>query len=239
MLELHPATRALRRSLFKLLAAGALVGAGWPALISQALAAGGSPQREQGIFRLEGEVTFNGRTRKVGEALSLPLTVVTGPNSLLVFVLGADAYLLRANSHLILTGSGGQASSRVADITLLAGKLLSVFAPGERRLTTTTAVAGIRGTGLYLESEAERSYLCLCYGAADIGPLAAPHVLERLHTTHHESPRWIYRDHMEAAALINHSDAELILLESLVGRVPPFSPQWGEGILNDLSRKRY
>ena len=241
MPERHPAVHAMRRQLIKSLAAGLLTSAGLTSLARHALAAGSGPQRKQGIYRLEGEATFNGLSLKVGDVLSLPLTVVTGPKTTLVFVLGADAYLVRANSHLILTGNDANARSRVSNIKLLAGKLLSVFEKGERRLTTTTADAGIRGTGIYLESEAERSYVCLCYGNAKLGPINAPQLLENVVTRHHESPRWIYPDRMEAAALINHSDDELILLESLTGRMPPFyrASGYDEGILGDLSKKRY
>ncbi len=241
MHAIHPATRSMRRHLLKLIAGGALAGSGFNALIKTALAAGSGPQRKQGIYRLEGEATFNGFRLKVGDVPSLPLTVVTGPNTTLVFVLGADAYLVRSNSHLILTSNVANAASRVSNIKLLAGKLLSVFDKGERRLTTTTAVAGIRGTGIYLESEAERSYVCLCYGNARLSPLNAPQLQESVITRHHESPRWVYPDRMEAAALINHSDDELILLESLTGRMPPFYRPWeyDEDILGDLAKKRY
>ena len=241
MLERHPAVHAMRRHLLKSLAAGVLTGVGLTGLVRHALAAGSGPQRKQGIYRLEGEATFNGIPLKVGDVPSLPLTVITGPRTTLVFVLGADAYLVRANSHLILTGNDGQAPSRVGNIKLVAGKLLSVFEKGERRLTTATAVAGIRGTGIYLESEAERSYVCLCYGNAKLSPINAPQIQENVMTRHHESPRWVYQGRMEAAPLINHSDDELILLESLTGRVPPFySPSgYDEGVLGDLAKKRY
>ena len=241
MLERHPAVHAKRRQLLKSLAAGLLTSVGLTGLARQALAAGSGPQRKQGIYRLEGEATFNGQTLKVGDVPSLPLTVVTGPKTTLVFVLGADAYLVRANSHLILTGNDANARSRVSSIKLLAGKLLSVFEKGERRLITATAVAGIRGTGIYLESEAERSYVCLCYGNAKLSPINAPQLQENVITRHHESPRWVYPDRMEAAALINHSDDELILLESLTGRMPPFyrASGYDEGILGDLAKKRY
>ncbi|MDP2786749.1 MAG: hypothetical protein Q8O79_01560 [Pseudomonadota bacterium] len=237
----HPAVKNMRRHLLKFLAAGALSGIGLAGLVRQALAAGSGPQRKQGIYRLEGEATFNGKTLKVGDVLSLPLSVITGPKTTLIFVLGADAYLVRANSHLILTANDDKTPSRATAIKLLAGKLLSVFEKGERSLTTTTAVAGIRGTGIYLESEPGQSYLCLCYGTAQIGPIATPHLRETIKTTHHESPRIVYPDRMEAAKVINHSDDELILLESLTGRLPPFYTQWGygDGILNDLAKKRY
>jgi hypothetical protein len=234
----HPAVHAMRRHLLKLLAAGALTGADLTGLVRQALAAGSGPQRKQGIFRLEGEATFNGKTLQVGDVPTLPLTVVTGPRTTLVFVVGADAYLVRANSHLILSSHDDKTPNRASNIKLLAGKLLSVFEKSERTLTTTTAVAGIRGTGIYLESEPGQSYLCLCYGTAQIGPIATPQVRETIKTTHHESPRMVYPDRMEPATLINHSDQELILLESLTGRLPPFYAQ-GDGIQNDLAKKRY
>lgn len=239
----HPATPAIRRHFLKSLAVGMLAGVGFNGLVQHALAAGSGPKRKQGIYKLEGEATFNGKTRKVGVVPTLPLTVVTGVNTLLVFVIGADAYLLRSNSHLILSASDAKAPNRADSVKLLTGKLLSVFEKGARHLTTATAVAGIRGTGIYMESEAERSYLCLCYGSAKLGPIDAPQLHENVSTNHHESPRWIYPDRMEAAKMINHEDEELILLESLTGRVPPFYTQstygYGDGILSDLAKKRY
>jgi hypothetical protein len=52
-------------------------------------------------------------------------------------------------------------------------------------------------------------------------------------TTHHESPRYLYsdgrKDAMTAARAVNHTDAELIMLEALVGRTPPrevMDSQW-------------
>jgi hypothetical protein len=241
MSTIHPAVRVMRRHFLKSLAAGALAGVGFGGLIQQALAAGSGPKRKQGIYKLEGEATFNGKTLKVGDVPTLPLTVITGSNTVLVFVIGADAYLVRANSHLTLAASDAKSPNRADSIKLLSGKLLSVFEKGTRSLTTTTAVAGIRGTGIYLESALERSYLCLCYGKAKLGPIDAPQLHENVSTSHHESPRWVYPDRMEAAKMINHEDEELIMLESLTGRVPPFAMQWGygDGALSDLSKDRY
>ena len=53
-------------------------------------------------------------------------------------------------------------------------------------------------------------------------------VLEDVKTRHHESPRYIYKSVqgdgrlIAGAPVINHTDEELILLESLVHRKPPF-----------------
>lgn len=59
------------------------------------------------------------------------------------------------------------------------------------------------------------------------GADADPSHIERIETTHHDHPIYIHHDSsmpmMVDATVINHSDAELELLESLVGRRPPFS----------------
>ena len=67
-------------------------------------------------------------------------------------------------------------------------------------------------------------YFCLCYGTADIASNKAPDKVETIQTEHHEHPVILHANgsQMEAAEMINHTDSELILLESLLGRVPPF-----------------
>jgi hypothetical protein len=49
---------------------------------------------------------------------------------------------------------------------------------------------------------------------------------ETVRTTHHEQPRYVMAtgapQMILRAPVLNHNDAELILLESLVGRQPPF-----------------
>jgi hypothetical protein len=56
-----------------------------------------------------------------------------------------------------------------------------------------------------------------------------PKAGETVRTTHHDQPRYIYPKGMprmiERAPVINHTDAELVLLESLVGRKVPFDPK--------------
>jgi len=72
------------------------------------------------------------------------------------------------------------------------------------------------------------TYFCLCYGEARVTPTAAPQLGETVITTHHDHPLWIHDDMkmptmMVSAEVINHTDAELTMLENLVGRRPPFS----------------
>ena len=112
--------------------------------------------------------------------------------------------------------------------------LLSVFGKKPLVIKAANATIGIRGTGAYLEVDPEKVYFCLCYGEADLdGPgMAAP---KRLSTAHHENPLILTdRGGIMAATsgpVMNHTDDELILLESLVGRDPPF--------VNDPFRNSY
>lgn len=198
-----------------------LAGAAAPLLVRAALAAGG---RASGMVEVKGEVLINGRPARTGDAVSPGDIVISAARSSAVFVIGTDAFLIRENSELLTSGAALLADS----LRLVTGKLLSVFGRGSRRIATATATIGIRGTGIYIESEAERSYVCTCYGVVDLQSRNMPEARETVHTTHHEAPRYIYaRGEMPIgmiapAPLINHSDAELTMLEALVGRKPPF-----------------
>src|SRR5262249_60789034 len=95
---------------------------------------------------------------------------------------------------------------------------------GPHRLPAATATAAIRGTGAYMEAEPGRSYFGLCYGTAEV-EAAKGGARAAYSTTHHESPKYIYgdgrKDAIVPAGVSNHTDAELIMLESLVERTPP------------------
>jgi hypothetical protein len=208
-----------RRWLQAAVAASVLLPGGIAVLIGRALAQGG----KQGIYRLRGEVSVNGQMAKKGTLVNAGDTVSTGANSYVTFVVGQDAFLLRGNSKLELSGG----AALINALRLLTGKLLSVYSKGpQREVRGANTTIGIRGTAAYMETGGERTYFCLCYGEAEIVPTAAPEQRETVRTVHHEQPRFIYaagRERaIERAPMINHRDAELILLESLVGREPPF-----------------
>lgn len=198
-----------------------LGGAAMPLLLRDALAAN---ERPNGLLQVKGEILINGRPAKLGAPLKLGDSVATAPGSSVVFVIGGDAFLMREKSELLTT-----AGATLAGVLRLAtGKLLSVFGRGRRNIATSTATIGIRGTGIYIEAEAERSYICTCYGEVDLQASNMPEARETVRTTHHDAPRYVYaRGEMpikmiEAAPMINHTDVELVMLEALVGRKPPF-----------------
>lgn len=202
-----------RRHLLQGIVALTLVGHG------PARAAGRKPAAP-GLYRATGDVRVNGLPAREGMAVAHGDTITTGPGSEAIYVVGQDAYLQRDRSTVSILGDAAKGLLRV-----VSGKLLAVFGKGEKRIETATATIGIRGTGCYLESEPARVYFCLCYGTADITPLRAPQRTETITTRHHDHPLVIPAagDVMLApAAVANHGDDELVLLESLVGRTPPF-----------------
>ena len=187
-------------------------------IISEALAKGDVPP---GIAKLDGSATVNGRDAKVGTPVNLGDRVATARGSQAVVVVGSDAFLLRSNTIIEVQGSQGILSSML----VATGQVLSVFSKKPVAVKAATASIGIRGTGAYIEIHPAHVYFCLCYGEALIeGPGMAN--AREVKTTHHESPLLLRDDggimKVEAGPFQNHSDAELVMLESLVGREPPF-----------------
>jgi hypothetical protein len=218
----------LRRSWLKSAAALGLLGpAGISGYIQNAIAKGDIPTT-QGVHSLEGTVTVNGVAARVATPVKPGDRISTGANSNAVVVVGKDVFLLRANTTIVLEPAQGQRGV-LAQVAIVTGKVLSVL---ERRIEArrvsyrvASATIGIRGTGFYIEAQPERTYFCLCYGEASIdGPGMSESKIVK--TTHHESPLWLDDRggsmKAEKGPFMNHTDDELILLEKLVGREPPF-----------------
>lgn len=211
--------RSDRRQLLRATAAVLALQMAW---LREALAAGSI---EKGVHRLRGDVRVNGAPASEGMDIKGGDVITTGASSEVVFVTGKDAFLIRANSRVEAQGAIG--ALVLSGLRVATGAVLSVFSPGEARtLTTPTATIGIRGTAVYLEVEESRTYVCTCYGAAEIIPTADPASRETVRTGHHEQPRYVMGtgapQMLMGAPVINHSDAELMLLENIVGRRPPF-----------------
>lgn len=218
---------ARRRRLLQLLTGGALAfspygdaGAFFWNSPSQKLAEGRS------VFTLKGEVTVNGKTADQATRIGAGDQLRTAAGSEIIFAVGGDAFLLRENSEMDIGGSG----FLVRSLRILSGKLLSVFAARaqgqELGLQASTATIGIRGTGVYVESEAERAYVCTCYGLAELASSIDPADNELITSSNHDQPRYVLSDarggsRIREAPVINHSNEELKLLEAIVGRQLP------------------
>jgi FecR protein len=219
-----------RRAWLKRVAAlSALSGAGISGLIQDVLAKGDLPA-ENGITSLSGNVTVNGVRAKVGTILKSGDRIATADEkgTYAIVVVGRDAYLMRENTSVIFQESKDKPGT-IETILLKTGKLLSVFAKrpnGEQvNIRAQSATIGIRGTGCYIEIYPKRTYFCLCYGEATIeGPgMSKPTTYT---TIHHDKPVWLDESsdamRVESTKFGSHTDDELIMLEKLTGREPPF-----------------
>jgi hypothetical protein len=215
--------KSARRAWLRGAAAASLAAAGMSRLRA-ALAAGAVPP---GVAQIKGDVRINGKPAERGQRVGPGDLIVTGKGAELVVVVERDAFLVRANSRVEFGAAATQGAVTV--LRILTGALLSVFESGRRReIRTLTATIGIRGTGIYVEIEPRRTYACTCYGEAVLTPVDDPQAAETVRTRRHDQPRYIYGkgmpNMMEAAPVVNHTDAELQMLEALVGRKVPFEP---------------
>jgi hypothetical protein len=179
----------------------------------------------RGVRTVSGDVSVNGQPAAVGMQVRPGDSVVAGPNGEVVFVVGRDAFLVRADTRVDLEARSN--SALLAGLRIVTGRVLSVFAPGQaKRIVSETATVGIRGTAVYVEAEPDKTYVCTCYGTVQIASRGDPAARETVRTKHHDQPRYVMAmgapQMLMGAPVVNHTDAELIMLEALVGRRPPF-----------------
>jgi hypothetical protein len=198
-------------------AIAAMGAAGASGYLSKVLAAGDLPP---GLHRVDGTATVNGKDAKSGAAVNLGDRVITGPGSTAVVVMKGDAFLLRSNTTIEIKGSSGTLS----DLLIAGGRVLSVWSKKNVAVKAAHATIGIRGTGAYFEVDPKEVYFCLCYGEAVV---SGPNMPDKtVITKHHEQPLLLREGggtlRADPGPVRNHTDEELVMLEKLVGREPPF-----------------
>ena len=207
-------------------------GAGLPGPVLGQQLLGGIPAKMpvgRSVYRVRGDVKVDGLPATLDTVIEAGSTIVTRDKSRIIFVVGEHSYLVRSNSEMKIEGSGFVTRS----LRLLTGSLLSVFGKTKPKLATNVATIGIRGTGVYMESEPDLSYVCTCYGLTEITANADPNATEQIRSEHHDAPRYILSTPSGGKLILpapfkNHDDEELALLEALVGREPPFDV-FGDG----------
>lgn len=217
-----------RDFLVRALGLGILAGGSAAGLIQNSFALGKVPPKlpaGRSIYKLSGIVSVDGKIADINTRIGPNSLVNTGPDSHVIFVVASDAFILRSNSQLQMGGSG----LLVQGMRILSGKILSVFGKREQThsITTATATIGIRGTGIYIESDPGLTYVCTCYGHTLLSANADPDVKRDIVTKHHDSPFYVLPASAGSklilpAPVISHSDTELALIEELVGRTTPF-----------------
>lgn len=182
----------------------------------------------QSIYRIKGEVTVDGKEATLDTPIRAGATVRTGADSEVIFVAGGHSMLVRENGVLVIKGRDeGAGGFLVSAMRLLRGKLLAVSRKQNYSISTPTATIGIRGTGLYVEAEPDLTYLCTCYGKTTVFARHDVHSQDTVVATHHNRPLYIGAKGKEGklirkAGFRNHTDEELLLIETLVGRTTPF-----------------
>ncbi len=176
------------------------------------------------IYELRGDVKVNGVPATIETRIAPNNTVETGPDGYIVFVVGQDAFLLRGGSKLVVSGR----RDLVEILQCFAGKVLSVFGKSRHQVRTSTAIIGVRGTGVYLEADPEQTYFCTCYGITEIRASNDPTSKVTVAAQHHDDPKYILAGEpvgrrVRKAPFKNHTDEELMILEATVGRTVPFS----------------
>ena len=226
--DLHPEDEKRRKYLVKLLTMSALTAT--PMGVLHAAWWGSTPKKlpdDKSIFSLEGDVRVNNKPADLTTRIAGGDVVSTKRNSEVVFAVGGDSFILRSDSEMEIEGGG----FFVDTLRMLTGSVLSVFGKrsGQQQLTmnSATATIGIRGTGVYMESEPGLTYLCTCYG--QVGLYASDDLddSELITATHHDAPKYITDKKVRGTSIRpapfkNHTDAELKILESIVGRAVPF-----------------
>ena len=165
------------------------------------------------IHRLQGHVWVNGIEADRQTPIHFGDRILTGVNSRVILSLDQNVYSIHSRSALKLPEQ-----SKNFTLKVLYGAFLAAFRHDTHKtIETQTAVLGVRGTGLYIDTEQPQPYLCLCYGDVD-------HQGTHIHADYHKAVT-INRQSgaLTGSSMLGHTDDELRELEALVGRTPPAS----------------
>lgn len=183
-------------------------------------AAGAWAQQRSNVVERVGDVLVNGQPLRDGDTVRVGDELQTGPGSRVTVVVDGVALHLRSGSRLRIEAHESS-PLLLGALRLITGAMGSAWSPGPaRQVITPTLTAGIRGTGLYtevFEDQGGRTYFCNCYGVID---LEAGSDRRLSQATYHQSfwaevaPRNGSR--LTETAPMNHSDAEIELLASLI-----------------------
>ena len=178
-------------------------------------------QNRSNVVQLQGDATLNGLRLLPDQTIQTGDSIVTGPNSTIIFVLGNSAFHVRQNTRFAV--ERGATLNAVSILRLITGAAASVWGTGSnRKIVTPTMTAGIRGTGVYTEvfpEQDSRSYFCNCYGTVDVSAGNESIVSK---SEYHQSfwgevaPK--NGRMLSPAKAINHTDEELEYLAKLVNQ---------------------
>lgn len=213
------ATRLTRRHFLRAAAAGA------SGLLLPLESFGAGDQ----VHDLRGQVTINGRPATTKSDILPGDRIVTGSDGHFVFVMGQDAMMVRSRSELrIEIYDEGNAFLR-----LVTGALGAAFGRGkQRKIVASNVTAGIRGTGVYLETRGDGTYFCTCWGTVDLASNDDPKDREVINSSRHVPRLVSFQPHdgsrFRTAPFETHTDEEMDILQKCVGRRSPILVPGGD-----------
>ena len=182
----------------------------------------GQMPANRSIFEYAGDLSVNNVPATLETFVHPGDVIRTAAQSYVIFVVDEDAFVLLSDSEMQISGG----SAPEPGYSLNRGKARGALASRSSSIRTSTAFVGIRGIGIYVESDPGISYVCTCYGVTDIAAAANSGVVETIEAEHHDAPRYVIDDggsqRIEPAPFKNHDDQELLLIETLAGRFTPY-----------------
>jgi hypothetical protein len=173
------------------------------------------------VVFFEGEVKIDGTAAEIGRELGAKADVETGPNASCDIVFdGKNAVRVGQSSSVLLDFSGivKEVSIKKGGLTSVLRKLSQVAGSDSFRVTTPTAVAGVRGTSFCVWVEEGLTYVCACNGSVRTIDAMGANALD-LSAAHHTAREYTKKG---AAILVtnagveHHDDASV---ESLAARI--------------------
>ena len=127
-------------------------------VVAQVLGSRPAPlPKGKSIYRIEGQVLVDGQPATTDTRIAANSTIQTGKDGAVIYAVGETAHLQRSESQVTIETKEAN-SMVVSGLRVLTGKILSVFPSGRPvRMTTRNASIGIRGTGVYMESNPEQT----------------------------------------------------------------------------------
>jgi hypothetical protein len=176
------------------------------------------------VAEMAGEVLVNGRQAMRNTVIRAGDAIRTGAAASFSFTLGADAFLLRQMTSIVIEGKAD--SLFISGLRVVSGAVLGVFGPGMRSIMTSLVTGAIRGTGVYVEVAPEQTYFCTCYG--NVGLVATDGAKKDVVTNNHAAHVIVAKPgaagSIAVAAMRDHNNQELAALEKLAGRTPRLTP---------------
>ena len=187
------------------------------------LSAFGAPDQ---VHDLRGQVRINGRDATTKSEIRPGDRITTGSGGHFVFVMGRDAFMIRSRSEVQI-----DKYEQAGLLRVITGALGAVF--NSRRpvsIRVGLATAGIRGTGVYMETRGNGTYFCTCWGTVDLASADDPKEREVATSSKH-LPRLVTSQagsRFQAAPFETHTDEEMDILMKCVGLRSPIVVPGGD-----------